>query len=226
MVKKFAIIFSILLSIFIALAAITNVPTDVTLEDEAVFRDMLWLNPQTIRLQSFDDEIKIIRLVQQRILNAAPANSGIPEFETREPADLMRLKSGLCYDRSRSIDKALKFLGFQTRHLYLLYGGEKSSLQALLAYRQSSHAVTEVKTSRGWMLVDSNSAWISLSMNREPIPADQVWQRSGEFSTIPAYFKDPFWVIPGLYSRKGFFYRPYIPFPDINWRDFLTSFIE
>jgi hypothetical protein len=132
----------------------------------------------------------------------------------------------MCYDRSRSIDKALKFLGFQTRHLYLLYSEGKAFLPALLTYRQPSHAVTEVKTSRGWILVDSNSAWISLAKNGMPIPADQLWQRSGEFSTIPDYFKKPFWTIHGLYSRKGLFYRPYLPIPEINWCDLLTSFVE
>lgn len=226
MVKKFTVIFSILLGIFITLSAITNVSTDVTIEDEAVFRDVLRLNSQTVRPQSFDDEIKIIRLVQQRVLHAAPVNNGIPEFEAREPADVTRLKAGLCYDRSRSIDKALKFLGFQTRHIYLLYAGGKSFLSALITYRQPSHAVTEVKTSLGWNVVDSNSAWISLAKNGTPIPADQIWQRSGEFSTIPGYFKSPFWAIRGLYSRKGLFYRPFMPFPDLNWRDFLTAFVE
>lgn len=123
MVKKFAVIFSVLLGIFIALAAITNVSTDVTLKDVAVFRNDFRLDLQTIQPNSFDDEINLIRLVQQRVIMASPTNIGVPEFEQREPEDLVKYRAGLCYDRSRTTDKALKFLGFQTRRIYLLYGG-------------------------------------------------------------------------------------------------------
>jgi hypothetical protein len=224
--KKSFVIFSILLSIFIGLAAITNVPTDVTPEDEVVFRYKLWLNPQTMRPQSFDDEIKIIRLVQQKIINVSKGNLGIREFDSREPSDLFIKKSNMCYDRSRSIEKALNFMGFQVRHVYLLYAESKSFMSAIFSYHQGSHAATEVKTSRGWILVDSNSAWVSLAKNNVPIPADQVWQSAEKFSTIPNYFKSPFWTIRGLYSRKGFFYYPYIPFPEFNWHDFLSSLAE
>lgn len=214
-------IFGAFLAIFILLAAVKNVPVEITRADEAALRGRLGLDPDTMAPHGFDDEIRLVRLVQDRVLTEAPGGDGIPEFEAREPQDLMRLRSGLCYDRSRSIEKALSFLGFKTRHVYLLYGAGRSFLSALLRYRQPSHAVSEVLTSRGWLVIDSNSRWVSLTESSQPIGAAQIVRRSGEFSAIPEYFKTPFWAIPGLYSRKGFFYRPYLPFPDINWPDLI-----
>jgi len=223
-IKKLAIVLTIISVIFLIIAVITNVSTDISAEDEGIFNNFFFR--KTMQHLSFADEIALIRLVQKKILTAAPLHLEIPEFEEREPKDLVRLRHGMCFDRSRAIDKGLKFMGFYTRHVYMLYGQGKLFLPALFTYRQPSHAVTEVKTSRGWILVDSNSDWISLAKNGTPIPADQIWQRAGEFSTIPGYFNIHFWAIPGMYSRSGFLYPPYLPFPDINWRDFLASFVD
>jgi hypothetical protein len=92
-------------------------------------------------------------------------------------------------------------------------------------YGQSSHAVTEVKTSKGWMFVDSNTEWIALTRNNQVVNADDVWKRAAEFDAMPAYLKDSWWAIRGMYSRKGQLYPPYIIFPDFNWADFFSWLI-
>jgi hypothetical protein len=61
----------------------------------------------------------------------------------------MRTGQGVCYDRSRAFDKGAIFLGTEARHVYLLYKQDKPFLWAILAYGQASHAVTEIKTSKG-----------------------------------------------------------------------------
>jgi hypothetical protein len=91
---------------------------------------------------------------------------------------------------------------------------------------QASHAVTEVKTSKGWMLVDSNTEWIALTPQGEPVNADAVWQRYSDFANAPEYLGYAWWAIRGMYSRKGHFYAPYVPFPEFNWVDFLSWSVE
>jgi hypothetical protein len=207
------------------MALVTNVSTELEEADVTVFQNVLGLSAKS-KPYTFDEEIAMIRTVQEKILQKAPINRGIPPFESREPENLFRLGYGLCYDRSRSIEKALTFVGFRTRHVYVLYRAGKGFVPALLTYRQPSHAVTEVLTSRGWMLVDSNSAWIALTKNNLPVPADQVWRRVEEFASLSEGMEKPAWVFRGLYSRKGSFYRPYIPFPEANWNDLLSAIFE
>ena len=209
------------LATFLALAVYTNVQTDVTKQDAEIFVVLGLAKPETS--PTFEQEIALIRQVQIIVFSKAPFGEGIPEYEAREPADLMRFGQGLCFDRSRTFDKAFEYLGFESRHVYLLYREDKPLMKALLHYGQTSHAVTEVKTSKGWMFVDSNTPWIALNRNGEPVNADEVWLRYAEFDNAPTYLKPAWWAIRGMYSRKGQFYDPYLPFPfpELNWQDFL-----
>jgi hypothetical protein len=211
-------------AVFSVLAFYTNVQTKLTAADVAVFTAMGLSKPSGSL--SFEQQIALIRQVQAEVFARAPMGDGIPEYEAREPADLMRHGKGLCFDRSRTLDKALNYLGFETRHVYLLYREKKSFLIALTSYRQPSHAVTEVKTSMGWMLVDSNTQWLALARDGAPVNADGVWHRFAEFDNAPEYFNSPSWAIRGMYSRKGQFYKPYLPFPQMNWPDFLGWMVK
>ena len=204
--------------VFAGLAIVTNVPTAIDNSDKSVFMTLGFQRP--VAQLSYEEEIRLIRTVQAEIFRRAPFGEGIPEFQAREPADLIMLGSGLCYDRSRTFDKIFSHLGFETRHVYLLYKDNRSFLHALFRYRQPSHAVTEVRTSRGWLFVDSNTPWIAVTRKGEPVNADDVWQRFGEFEDAPEYLSHPWWAIRGLYSRKGQFYAPYFPVPQLNWFDF------
>jgi hypothetical protein len=89
-----------------------------------------------------------------------------------------------------------------------------------------SHALTEVKTSRGWMLVDPLSQWMGLTVDGRVISADMLERDSRLFkSGWDRRIKDPpnsilsheFVDVVGLYSRHGDFYWPYEPVPDVNW---------
>lgn len=214
----------VLLNLVLALA--TNVSTRVTETDERVFNVMLGLEkpkpPST-----FEAEIQLIRSMQGIVLRAAPDDDPIDTYSSREPEDLLRSRSGLCYDRSRTIDKLLAWSGFETRHVFILYPDHPQTRQRLSVVRALttigtlSHAVTEARTSRGWIVVDSNSSWISLSRDGVPVGASDIPSMADSFSVIPGYFRGPYWAIRGLYSRRGHFYRPYLPYPELNWHDFL-----
>jgi hypothetical protein len=205
---------------------VTNVPVVVTRDDELIFRTVLGLEKPR-HILTFEEEIFLIKKIQKMVLQLTPVGDPIPDYEPREPKDLLKKKSGLCYDRSRTYDKVFKFLGFETRHVYILYP-EHPVTKNVLPYWKAfftpgtdSHAVTEVKTVKGWILVDSNSDWISITKNGLPINSDHIKTFSNEFSEVPKYFDRHFLAIRGLYSRRGQLYRPYFPVPQFNWIDFL-----
>ena len=210
----------IIVLVFAGLAFKSNVPTSLTAADQRVFASIgLKAN---VRFASFDDEIAWIRKAQTEVFARAPLGEGIADNQTREPADLMeRVRHGLCFDRARSLDKAFTYMGFESRHVYLLFRQKPSFIRTLFTRASPSHAVTEVKTSRGWMMVDSNSPWIALTPAGAVVNADEVWKRAGEFGAIPQYLRPPYWAIRGMYSRKGHLYSRISMFPEFNWSDFM-----
>ncbi|MEW6563172.1 MAG: transglutaminase domain-containing protein [Pseudomonadota bacterium] len=205
------------------LLSITSVSTNIDSSDEFVFENILTLKKINTSDRDYKTELNAIRYAQNLVLQIAPLGSPIPEYADREPIDLIKHRSGLCYDRSRTLDKAYKWMGFQTRHVYILYRKngsiEKNFIGALLSYGWPSHAVTEVKTSHGWIIVDSNSAWISVDKQGEPVATDEIWKSAARFDNVPQDFLTPYWAIRGMYSRKGHLYKPYIPFPELNLHD-------
>jgi len=215
----------LLLCLFVLLAFITNVPTAITTKDVVVFKDDLNLT-ELQHPQTFADEIRAIKMIQHRVFDKAPFGAGIPDYEPREPYDLIKKREGLCFDRSRTLDKAFDFIGLPVRHVYLLYLHDRSFLGALSHYGQRSHAVTEVKTSKGWMFVDSNMEWIALTRDGQVVNADDVWKRASEFDAMPTYLNEPWVAIRGMYSRRGQLYPPYIMFPDFNWMDYFSWLIR
>lgn len=211
---------------FVFMAILTNVSAKLQPEDVVAIKTILDTHERPA-IQSFEDEIKVIRWAQARVFHVAPGMDAIPDYSDREPIDLLKARSGLCYDRSRTLDKLLRWLGFETRHVYILFAdeGDETNAWQFVAHalsRSSSHAVTEVKTSRGWLLVDSNEPWISLNRDLVPVSAGQIHERRAEFEAPPEYLKTPLWAIRGMYSRKGQLYRPFVFFPEFNWPDFLS----
>jgi hypothetical protein len=221
----------------LAVAAFHNVPTAVT-PDDRTYADRILAaagGGETLATlgarAGFEDEIRAIVAVQDAVLKTAPVEEAIPFGREREPKDLFELRHGQCFDRSRVIEKILGVLGFETRHI-AVYAIDGSVLGALLAPRTPSHALTEVRTAKGWLPVDSNVRWIGLDMQRVPVPLSAMHgARAGSIewaaeskSPVNAIFKRPFAAIRGLYSRHGQFYPPYTPLPDVNFGELLENF--
>lgn len=204
----------------VVIAVVHNVPTDLTPEDETALRAMIGdLRPPT----SYVEEISDIRKVQDAILDIAPVQLKIPLNARREPSDLLRLHHGFCYDRSRSIEKALRLLGFETRHIALYSTEGRSALSVLTSANADSHSITEVRTSRGWLVVDSNDRWISLTRDGRPVPIESIPDFLSEWDSINRIYTKRFTYVYGLYSRHGRFYPPMNPIPDVNWREFMQN---
>lgn len=222
---KVLLICFLFVSFNVVVGIVTNVPTELTEEDNLVFkRDFANFRNAAINA-SPEDQFAVIRSIQGVVLKKVPFGPGIPSYSEREPADVLRRDTGLCYDRSRLFDKLFIWAGFETRHVYILYkpviaGYTLPPWLAVFLPGAESHAVTEVRTSHGWVLVDSNDTWISVNRQGKVFPADLLWKHKDGFQSMPDYFNRPYWAIRGLYSRRGHLYRPYFPYPQLNWGDF------
>lgn len=186
---------------------------------------------------NYEQQLETIRAVQDAALATTPQTEPIPPDTTREPQDLYKRDAANCSDRSRFMDKALRYLGFETRYAFVRASGEHGLVWHILAGTQEhtvqSHALIEVKTSRGWLFVDSVSPWLALTTENAPVSLEQ-WQQQRE---NPAFqwkeqpggelfklLEREFVYFYGLYSHHGRFYPPYWPIPDINWKTFLYNF--
>lgn len=174
---------------------------------------------------TYADELALIAMVQQRVQQTASIYRPIPKGQTREPADLIAAGQGLCYDNSRSIEKLLEAIGFETRHVALYIDAA-----AVLVPGSKSHAMSEVLTSRGWLLVDSTTDWIALDADGAPVSADQLSAVGGGTISWREPIPEKHWMllgdfmhVVGLYSRHGSFYPPFTPVPDVNWRQLMMN---
>jgi hypothetical protein len=222
-----------------ALLIVTHdVPTSLTSDDKyyaAAILKQAGYDPAPLGESvspDFETEVRAIVAVQDSVLKAAPKHSAIALGHEREPKDVFELKHGLCYDRSRAIEKVLDWLGYKTRHVSVYSTKEMSWFWALLVPKVDSHAVTEVMTRKGWMVVDSNAHWIGLDRSRDAISLDDIqdggaheWAPESH-DTIHNIFTGPFVHVSGLYSRHGRFYPPYTPVPDFNVAELLENFSD
>ena len=212
------------LLVTLAITAFHQVPVGTTPANAQAVDDLLPERP--LQPRTFAEEVALILLVQDRVLEASPEERGIALNQPREITDLLRARHGACFDRSRAIETVLRSYGFRTRHASMYSTVEAgTALRALATPNTISHALTEVKTRRGWMIVDSKTRWAGLTADGRPLDlgevrkkADQKWSEAIK-APIPEVYGAPFTYVYGLYSRHGRFYPPYNPIPDVNWAE-------
>lgn len=228
---------AVVVPVFLLLHA---VPLRVTEADRAAVERLLDGGVGAVAQDDFAAQIAFIRTLQEALAEKVPGMTPIPRGASREPADLLNAQSGLCHDRSRMIEKALRLHGFKVRHVALYQIDPDlplvGKLLALARTRElPSHSVTECRTTRGWLVVDSNHAWASLDADGNPVPLSR-WleerQDAGAAGGAPPewgdappepFYSRPFVPVYGLYSRHGRFYPPYNPIPDVNWREMIHN---
>lgn len=221
------------LAAFLAIAVTHNVSTSVDPQDARAAA--LLMQKRGIQLKkpaNFDDQLNMILQVQDAVISLAPlAQPGIPVNQPRELVDLEHAKKAECFDRSRAIETILRLSGFTVRH-FNLYStvGSQSALGAVLHARAPSHSLTEVLTSRGWMLIDSNYRYVGLTDDNQVFGIAMLRKHldlrlNRRFKEpMPIKLRRPFTWVYGLYSRHGRFYPPYDHVPDVNWRELLYNF--
>ena len=229
--KEFALlslgIFSICLVSILSYNAVDNSLTQL---DKQYISKYLVEVPSLPEKSTYEDEVKFIISVQYAVLNVAPRNEGIPFGQKREPKELYEAKTGLCFDRSRVIEKILRYSGFDVRHVFILSKEKTGSAIKAILTDGRSHAVTEVLTKNGWLIVDSNAHWVSTDSEGRPIAIEKI--QHGIEHSVPirwgleppsTIYAKPFIIVYGLYSRHGYFYPPYNVVPDVNYGELLQN---
>jgi hypothetical protein len=214
----------------IAVAAYNQVPTKATAADAEALQSLVGAVRPLSANASFEEQLRVIKLVQNKVLHAAPVDTGIALGRSRELADVIAARHGLCYDRSRAIEDGLRVLGLTVRHISVYSTAKHAPVVSLVTPGTESHALTEVRTKRGWMLVDSNSNWLSLRADNRPLSIAQLHalpvaaRSEGDGTPAPPVFQHGgFTWLYGLYSRHGEFYPPYNRVPDVNWSEFAAN---
>jgi len=183
-----------------------GVDNSITEEDKLFITKYLTSIPPLKHNPTYKDELEFITKIQDSVLRVAPNNEGLPYNTEREPKDVCLASRGLCYDRSRVIEKILRYSVFDTRYISI-YSTQKthSSFKSLMTPDIPSHAVTEVLTKRGWLVADSNNRWLSIETQGNPLSiakiklsmegSDEVLWRHKPPNII---YQEPFTFIYGL----------------------------
>ncbi len=166
---------------------------------------------------SFENEIAFISKLQDSTLydikmgEVDPVNATSMKFYYSN-------RKGLCFNRAFFQEKILRYAGFTTRHVYIYFKEDHSSIEKsdLFDKRLRSHAMFEVKTSKGWMAVETNSNWLALDKNNNPMTMtdirEHLLENNLEYAKAPTKGKLFFSEIPihsnfnfiyGIYSRHG-----------------------
>lgn len=219
----------ILLAI-VAVVLVHDVSKKITPEDVIALQTIYPKAPIDSDTLDFEEQIMLIKefqaAIHQKIGRVIPIDYDSP----REPTDLLQHETGLCYDFSRTIEKFLLFNNFKVRHV-AIYQTDSTlgKLKSFIKPGALSHSLTEVKTKKGWLIVDSNYEWLSLDSVGHPISFKQFckakaqgqsihWRLPLEPIYLPFYETCPVYIY-GLYSRHGGFYPPFTIIPDYNFRE-------
>lgn len=177
---------------------------------------------------TYAQQLALIKRAQWAVYARTTGWIGIAQGLPREPKQLYLGRNGLCYDRSRVLEKIFTYLGFPNRHAALFAReAHTASWLTILFHHVPSHAVSEVQTKKGWLMVDSNTLWISLNTANQPVSISQFQEPgwAGRWSSAilqpdRQVYNQPFIVVYGLYSRHGLFYEPFlVGIPDYQFQD-------
>ncbi len=173
----------------------------------------------------FVRELACIKSIQLSI-QAIGVSTCAKRSDTIEPMSFIKRQYGCCYDRARFIEKAARYYGYQTRHVFLIQRAYNTVLSHLLPLNQSTHATSEILTTDGWLGVDSNRPFILLSPNGRPKTYREAMDALDEFSFMEpyAFYDQDIDVIYGLYSRHGRFHGKQLPGPEYVLSELLWNF--
>jgi len=220
--RKRLYIYGLALIVGMSFFLLSNVPTEVTIEDKRALPVILkgaYNNGSKATSMSFNEQIQTIKDIFSviRQYGSSTPFRHYPPGKTREPSDFLNAPSLVCHTITRSLEKALVHRGFEIRHIFVLET-KGEGIWSVFKSNIESHAIVEVKTERGWLALDPHFNQIYFS-GQVTYGVDQIDQLH-----LPKHpiFKKRHLIVYGLYSRHGKQYPPFIRIPDINWVDFLT----
>lgn len=182
---------------------------------------------------TFTKQIGRIRAVQNAIQAIAPSYKGIPTKQLRSIKQVYLAGYGACYDKSYVIEKMLRIDGFTVRHVSLYFDKEGNGfLSTFFKFGSPSHAVSEVLTSSGWVLVDPLVPYVGVTNNNKALGVEDIQHLINERNldtvmpvAMQGNYANPFYFMYGMYSRNGYLYPPYLPIPDYHIRQFMYNFL-
>ena len=248
---KIALVF--LASLVLVAFAFNGYPT-VTKTDRAYIDSFLteWKIPadsDSIHA-SFDTEVAFVSRVQDSIVKNFKGAFN-PNEKVGQVSFYFQNRAGVCYDKALLMEKIFLEYGFQIRHMYIYFREDNLAIERTDFFKKglTSHAMLEVKTRKGWMVVATNGNWMGINNSGNPITIfearEQIKNGSLSIQKNNYYgiyffesFKSPsnFRVIYGVYSRHGQFLRSNpieiglnaigfkVKLPDYNLRMLLYNF--
>ena len=193
-------------------------------EDDKYITKLLKVDEECLKINSYEKEIKCIKTIQESQLNLITGTACRGKYINLGSKEVIEVNTACCFDRSRIIEQALQIYGFKVRHVHLNETSKRGYFNLLIP-NTSSHAVSEVLTSKGWLGVDSNEPFLLLNENNYPNTYEKAIANGviNSYSKFPLY-KKPMTYVIGLYSRNGTFFEPYFPYlPEINSNDFFRN---
>jgi hypothetical protein len=222
--RGFFILLGLFLICYLLLAGFSSYPT-VTERDRfylSAFYKKWGIEPNADSIHlDLNNELRFIRSIQGFVFSSLIGNNyPIPKDSVGSVEYYYKKGQGACYDRAILMEKILAEEGFKTRHIYAYFRRDSSTTHTLdlVKKRLFSHALLEVKTKNGWLVVDTGKQWMGLDeagsiMSMEEARAQlKKTNRSSakefgllsQLTSIPGNLK----FVYGLYSRNGHFLKP------------------
>lgn len=213
---------TILFSLFLISACVPfyfsyalSVDNSITSEDELAIKSLELASVCENISGYYDKEVLSLLAIQSSVQSIGEVRCAVAS-DIVEPSDFLRRNYGCCFDRARFIEKASRYFGFETRHVFLIQPYKGLSIFNYLPLRQYTHATSEILTSRGWLGVDSNEPFILLSERGTPITYQNAINNIDAFRqmTPQNFYTEELDLIYGLYSRHGNFHGKNFPGPE------------
>ena len=67
----------------------------------------------------YNKEVECLLAIQASVQSIGEVKCAI-DSDIVEPSDFLRRNYGCCFDRARFIEKASRYFGFETRHVFLI----------------------------------------------------------------------------------------------------------
>jgi hypothetical protein len=243
--RKVLIKASVFFVVILCLGAFIN-KKPVVSQDDKVFiqkflKDWQMEADPLVPHSSFENEVLFLQKIQRKVVSdikhkvISPEHFGVVNYYYTN-------RVGECYDRAVLLEKLMDYFNFKYRHVFIYYVRENGQLKVtepgdFLKAKTNSHALLEVKTSRGWMVMDSNTDCLGLSKSNEPMTMSDFRyllknKKPIDLKYSPTVGDISFWVkypnlkfVYGVYSRKGQFLKPRLPLPipSVNFRMLLYN---
>lgn len=231
--KKYLLIFLIIISL-IYFIKYNEVDKKLTLSDnkyiELILSDFNIDKEINFKDLDYISKIQFIHSIQKKIVNNPNINKMIEKNHDREPKNYYNIKPNICYDNSRVMQKIFNYFNIDTTQLAIYSKSSNWPLLKLLFFPKiPSHSLTIVHIEDKNLIVDSTNNFISLDSELNSISIDdikQFYDINWKYSKPHPIFSNEYFIVYGLYSRHGKFYRPFWHFPDINLSEFKLNFVN